>query len=80
MPRQLWDSGLPTSVEGLNLAMRQQCRRYRTTTEADADNPSPMKGQVRIVTGIDLPTRERPVTAFRLQYFNGTAWADALLT
>ena len=80
MSRQLWETGLPTSVNDLNLAMSQQGRRYRTTVEADADNPSPVKGQIRIVTGLDLPTRERATSAFRLQYFNGTAWADALLT
>ena len=80
MSRQLWETGQPTSVDDLNLALRQTCRRYRTTTEADADNPSPMKGQVRIVTGLDLPTRERATSAFMLQYYDGTAWADALLT
>ena len=79
MPRQLWDSGQPTSVDDLNLAMRQTSRRYRTTTEADADNPSPVKGQVRIVTGLDLPTRERATSVFRLQYYDGSAWTEALL-
>ena len=78
MPRQLWETGRPTSVDDLNLAMRQTCRIYATETEADADNPSPMKGQVRIVTGLDLPTRDRPVSVFRLQYYDGINWADGL--
>ena len=80
MARQLWAAGQPTTVEDLNLAMTQTARRYRTTTEADADNPAPAQGQIRIITGIDLPTRDRAISAFSVQYYTGTAWADALLS
>lgn len=74
MSRQLWDDGDATSVADLNLAMSQVVRRYRTTVEADADNPEPVKGQVRILTGYDLPTRIRPDSDFNLQHYDGSNW------
>ena len=77
MPRQLWETGQPTSVDDLNLAMRQTCRIYTTMTEAEADNPTPSEGQVRIITGLDLPTRQRPVSSFMIQVFTGT-WQNAI--
>ena len=80
MARQLWATGQATSVEDLNTALGQVARRYRTTTEADADNPTPTAGQIRIITGIDLPTRDRALSAFQIQYYrDGTGWQDALL-
>ena len=83
MPRQLWETGQATSVEDLNLAMTQTCRIYRTTAEAEATIPigqRPRTGQIRIITGLDLPTRERSTGQFIFQYYNGSLWLDALIT